>query len=178
MITALANTASTTATARAARPSPEEMFKKLDSGGKGYLTQDDLVKISPKGAEAASSAESAESAKAAEAFKRMDSDGDGKVTESEFKQAAPPEGQAPAAAKGGGKGPPPAGGGAGAGPAPAPAASASSSQDEIDPADANQDGKVSQQEQLAYDAQQQAGKLSSKASEAVKRYEAVAQAEA
>lgn len=164
---------STTATgsvAAASRPSSEDVFKKLDSDGKGYLTQDDLVKISPKGAQAA------DTAKAEEAFKQMDADGDGKVSEGEFKQAAPPEGVPAGKAKGpkGGKGAPPAAAGGGGG------AAKSGATSEIDPADTNEDGKVSQMERLAYDAQQarKAGSRSGSkaAEEAVKAYEVVAQA--
>jgi hypothetical protein len=167
------STTATSSVAAASRPSPEDVFKKLDSGEKGYLTQDDLVKISPKGAQAAISA------KAEEAFKRMDADGDGKVSENEFKQAAPPEGAPARKAKGaeGGQGarPAPAGGGGAA-----KSGGSSSSSSEIDPADANEDGKVSQQERQAYDSEQARkaeSKYGSKAAEAaVKAYEAVAQA--
>ncbi|MBL0150975.1 MAG: EF-hand domain-containing protein [Ideonella sp.] len=159
--------------AAANRPSPEDVFKKLDSGGKGYLTQDDLVKISPKGAQAA------DIAKAEEAFKHMDADGDGKVSENEFKQAAPPEGAPTGKAKGaeGGKGARPAAAGGGGA---AKSGASSSSSSEIDPADANKDGKVSQQERQAYDAEQARkadSKSGSKAAEvAVKAYQAVAHA--
>ena len=168
MISSITSQSTTAASsvAAAARPSSEDVFKTLDSGGKGYLTQDDLVKISPKGAQAA------DTAKAEEAFKHMDANGDGKVSESEFKQAAPPK------VAEGGKGAPPvaAGGGGGA----AKSGASSSSTSELDPADTNKDGKVSQQERQAYDAQQ-ARKTDSKsgskpAEAAVKAYEAVAQA--
>jgi hypothetical protein len=174
MISSIASPSATATSgaAAAARPSAEDVFKQLDTDGKGYLTQDDLVKISPKGAQAA------DAAKAEAAFKRMDANGDGKVSESEFKQAAPPEAAPAGKAQGaeGGKGAPPAGGGGGA----AKSGASSSSSSGFDPADTNRDGKVSEQERQAYDAQQahKAASLSgSKAAEAaVKSYEAVAQA--
>jgi hypothetical protein len=63
---------------------------------------------------------------------------------------APPGGGAPPHPPGGGGGPPhPPGGGGG--PPPARAVSSSSSSVATDPADANQDGKVSAKERLAYD---------------------------
>jgi len=174
MISSISNQGTTSSAAATARPSPADVFKKLDSGDKGYLTQDDLVKISPKGAQAA------DTAAAEEAFKRMDTDGDSKVSENEFKQAAPPEGPPAGQDKGaeGGKGAPPAGARGGGGAAKSGGSSVSAS--ELDPADANEDGKVSQEEQLAYDAQQAskaANKSSLKVAEAaVKAYDEVAQA--
>ncbi len=164
------NSAATIGAAAANRPGTDDAFKKLDNGGKGYLTQDDLVQISPKGAQAA--------AKAEEAFKQMDGDGDGKVSQNEFKQAAPPERASAGQAQGvkGGQGAPPPAAAGGGGPAKSGGSSSSSS--EIDPADANEDGTVSPQEQQAYDAEQAsqaAGKASTKlAEDAVKTYEAVA----
>jgi len=148
-----ASTSGTVSTRPATRPSAEEAFKQLDADNKGYLTQDDLVKISPQGAQAA------DSTKAAEAFVKMDADGDGKVNQAEFKAAEPmdtPQGAAPAAGKGG---PPPAA-------ASASAAASGTSATQYEAADANEDGKVTQPEQLAYDAEQ-----------ALKTYKAVAQAE-
>jgi len=157
MIAALTNSSAASVSTRpATRPSAEEAFKQLDADNKGYLTQDDLVKISPQGAQAA------DSTKAAEAFAKMDADGDGKVSQAEFKAAEPKDGPTDA---NGAKGAPPAGGKGGPPPA-AAGASAASSAKTYEAADANEDGKVTQPEQLAYDAEQ-----------ALKTYTAVAQAE-
>lgn len=156
MIAALNNTstAGNASSRPATRPSAEEAFKQLDADNKGYLTQDDLVKISPQGAQAAGATE-----KAAEVFAKMDADGDGKVNQAEFKAAEPKDGP------GGAKGASPAGSKGGPPPAAASASAASSSKT-YEAADANEDGTVTQPEQLAYDAEQ-----------ALKTYKAVAQAE-
>jgi hypothetical protein len=136
-----------------ARPSAEEVFKKLDTDSKGYLTQDDLVKISPEASQAAD---------AAAAFTKMDADADGRVSQAEFKAAEPGHGPNPGAS-----GRPPAGGkpGGQGGPPPSGAASSQGSAKTYEAADANEDGKVTQPEQLAYDAKQ-----------ALKAYSAVAKA--
>jgi EF-hand domain pair len=138
----------------AQRLGSESMFKKLDSEGKGYLTQVDLesafVQISDAGNNAADAA-----GQAAEVFARMDADGDGRVTGTEFTAAEPKQQtqQGPKAA--------PSPGSSGGAPP-----QASESQEEYEPADANEDGQVTPQEQLAYDAAQ-----------ALKAYQAVARAE-
>ncbi len=139
-------------------PSPEALFKQLDSSGKGYLTQSDfesaVAKISPEGAQRAAQ-DGAPSA--ADVFKKLDTNGDGQLTAAEFKAGAPkpPAGGPP---PGGGRrgpegagGPPPGGGAAGGG-------SATTSKTSTDPADTNQDGTVSAQEALVYAAQQAASK--------------------
>jgi len=142
------------------RPSADEMFQKLDSGDKGYLTQSDFASISKQGAD---------TAKAEEMFKKMDTDGDGKVSETEFKAASEKMDEGRQAG-----GHAALGGTHSAQGAPRHAAVSasdnSSSSETIDPADANQDGTVSQQEQQAYDAKQ------AQAQVAVSTYEAVAQA--
>lgn len=140
------------------RPSADEMFQKLDSGDKGYLTQSDFASISKQGAD---------TAKAEEMFKKMDTDGDGKVSETEFKAAAEKmSANRPAGgnhvARGEQHGGPRA--------AAVGASGTSASNKTYDPADANQDGTVSQQEQQTYDAKQQ------QAQAAVSTYEAVAKA--
>jgi EF-hand domain pair/EF hand len=168
------------------RPDAEQAFKALDSGNKGYLTADDLqaavVKISAEGARRADTAgPSAPSAQ--EMLAQLDGDGDGKVTRQEFKAdpKASPSGGAQGASPAGGQ--PPAGA-AGAGGGSKAASSTSSSSETYEPADANEDGKVSAQEQQAYDAKLAAEKAASlaassgratEADAAVKAYEAVGQ---
>ena len=182
MISAVSTNTSSTASAGTIaapppRPSAEEMFKKLDADGKGYLSASDLesafVSISAAGSDAAD--------KAKQVFARIDTDGDGKVTENEFKAAEPQQGPTPSAAPQkpqGAGGPPPAATGA--------SATASTDSETYEAADANQDGKVTQQEQQTYDAQQAAkqalsadtstgsSEVSLVAAEAVKTYDAVA----
>jgi hypothetical protein len=131
------------------RPKPEDLFNALDTGSKGYLTQEDLqsaiVNISDEGVKL-SAADS--QARAKEIFSKIDANGDGKATLEEFKQAAPerPSGGPPPAggpqdAKGG---KPPGGGPRGGG--------AAKSEASYDPADTNKDGVVSELERMAYSA--------------------------
>lgn len=174
-------------------PDAAQVFKQLDQDNKGYLTEADLtsavVNISPEGAQ---QAQGDAQAMAKEAFARMDSDADGQVTEEEFAAATPPArpaedqtAQAASAASGGTR---PAGGGGGAGGAGAAGGSASSSET-YDPADTNEDGTVSEQERLIYEAKQAAAKASEdnpvkagdpakdrQTTEAINTYEAVANA--
>jgi EF-hand domain pair/EF hand len=185
---ALASSVSSGASSRRAeRPDAEQAFKALDSGAKGYLTADDLqaavVKISAEGARRADTAGPAAPG-AQEMFAQMDGDGDGKVTQQEFKAAepkAPPSGGAQGAKPAGGQ-PPASAAGAGAGTK--AASSTSSSSETYEPADTNEDGKVSAQEQQAYDARLAAEKAATQAAgsartaeadAAVKAYEAVEQ---
>ena len=160
--------------APAAMPAAAEMFKRLDSAGKGYLTANDLraaqpqqsasVSISAEGARAASKLLDADSA-----IQKMDSDGDGQVTGSEFEGAlemAKPQAAsaAPAGAPpGGGKGPP---GGGGAGGAPKGGDASTT----YDKADTNQDGTVSDLERHTYEAKHPP----SPSDTAVKTYQALA----
>jgi hypothetical protein len=153
------------------RPSADDVFKKLDSDNKGYLTESDVVEISSAGHRAA------DAAKAEEAFKQMDADGDGKVTETEFTAAAEAQTKTDASGKSERTaGSPPAGAGKGR------SGGAPSSAKQLDPADANKDGKVSQEEQLAYDTKQQqaqneaTGNISVQAADALKAYQAVSDA--
>jgi hypothetical protein len=138
---------------------PEEAFAKIDTTNKGFITEPEMasaiVQISPEGM-SLSQADAQSMAK--DAFAKMDANADGKVTGTEFKDAAPkgppqggPSGGRPA-------GPPP-------GPPPGPGAgdsterkesAASSSSTSYDPADTNQDGSVSEQERLAYAVKSQA----------------------
>jgi hypothetical protein len=174
--TSYARSSTTTASAAPKPPDPAELFKQLDTDQKGYITASDLVSaqvsLSPEGTQRS---DADAQAKAQAAIKRMDSDGDGKVTQQEFTAAAP----AKPPASGGGKpqGAPPAGGGGGGGKA---GAASSSSSKTYDPADANEDGTVSEQERQAYDAQHPKASESAArdrhASQAVQTYEAVATA--
>lgn len=153
-------------------PDAAQVFKQLDQDNKGYLTESDLasalVSISPEGAKRS---ESDADTMAKDAFAKMDGDGDGQVTQSEFEAAAPPA-NAPDAASAGSPqaagGAAPTGGGGGA----HGAAGASSSETTYDPADTNEDGTVSEQERLIYEAKQ----ATAKAQEAIDTYEAVANA--
>lgn len=134
---------------------PEEIFKKIDSTNKGYITESDLasaiVQFSPEGM---SLSKADAQAVAKDAFSKMDANADGKVTSSEFKDAAPknnPNGGPPGGRPSG----PPPGGGPGGGPGGAKGAAASSSNQSFDPADSNQDGTVSEMERLAYASKQE-----------------------
>ena len=132
---------------------PEDAFKKIDSTNKGFITESELasaiVQFSPEGM-SLSQADAQSVAK--EAFTKMDANADGKVTSSEFKDAAPknaPNGGPPQGRPSGPPPGPPPGGGAG-GPPGAKGANTASASKSTDPADANQDGTVSEMERLAY----------------------------
>lgn len=196
------------------RPDAEKPPKALDGGSKADLAADApqaaVVKISAEGARRAQAAQGADTASEAAsgaqtALAKVGSDGDGRAIPQEFKAetpAASPADGANAAGTASGAGRPhgvaPAGGqplaaasGAAAGgpAAGAPAsASAGSSTRTYEPADVNEDGTVSPQEQTAYDvklaAEKAAAKLaesaansgrSAEAGAAVKAYAAVEQ---
>ena len=150
-------------------PVPEDVFKKLDSGNKGYLTKDDLrsaiVSISDKGAQLS---QSDAAAKVDEVFTKMDANKDGKVTADEFKASAnnaPPPNAPRPGGTGGGHGGPKGGAGEAAG---------GTNNTSYALADANKDGVVTQLEQLAYNAKHLAtGTLTTKATfaEALKAYQ-------
>ena len=95
------------------RPSPEEIFKKLDTNNDGFISLEEF-KAGPRAQK--------DPAKAEEIFKKMDKDGDGKLTLEEFKAGRPPHGGGPGHPPGapGGHGPggPGGGGPAGGGGAP------------------------------------------------------------
>jgi hypothetical protein len=145
------------------RPDAAAAFQQLDADNKGYLTQSDLesaiVNISAQGA--SQSLSDANTPGAADLFAQLDSDQSGQVSQDEFTAAAqatpdaagntpppaPPAGARPSGPPpGGGKGP----GGPG-GPSGASGADTSTSTTTYDPADANEDGTVTQAEQQAYD---------------------------
>ena len=132
------------ASAKVAMPpplKPEDVFKKIDSTNKGFITESELasaiVQFSPEGM-SLSLADAQAAAK--DAFVKMDANADGKVTSSEFADAAPkgrPQGAAPA--------------GRPSGPPPGTKESASSGTNtSYDAADTNKDGAVSALERLDY----------------------------
>ena len=146
---------------------PEEAFKKIDVASKGYIAESELasaiVKISPQGV-SLSQADSKSVAK--ELFAKMDADGNDQVSQSEFKAAAPqnsPHGGPPEAPTGGapasGPGRRPGGGppdGVTSGPAGAKGVDKASASQDLDPADRNSDGTMSDLERMAYARQHQA----------------------
>ncbi len=156
MVTPISN-ASSKVTNQAPPLKGEEAFRKIDRADKGFVTESDLasaiVQFSPEGLNL-SQAETQSIAKAA--FAKLDADVDGKVTLSEFKDAAPkssahggPQGARPSGPPQG----PPSGAGAGAGAAGSAGAkggASSGSSKSYDPADVNKDGTVSELERLAY----------------------------
>lgn len=127
-------------------PSPEEAFKQIDSTGKGYITVSDLasaiVNISSEGKNLS---QSDATAQAKDAIQKMDTNQDGKVTQSEFTAAA----SKPSTQGGQTSGPPPGGGGGGP-PGGVMSASASESSTSFDPADTNKNGTVTLVEQQVY----------------------------
>ena len=187
---ALANSVSgSKSSTKTEKPDSEQIFKELDTGGKGYLTVDDLqaavVKISAEGAQRADvAAQAAPNAPSAQdLLARLDGDGNGQVTQQEFKAGEPKAPPAAASSGGGARAAAPAGGQAPAGGAEAGGAVSSSSQIH-DPADTDEDGKVSAREQQAYEvkladekaaAQEANGPRAAEADAAVKAYAAVEQ---
>lgn len=174
--------ASTRAAAPPRPPKAEDVFKQIDAEGKGSVTASDaaayLVKISPEGARKADAAASARLQQdIAQSLSQADVDGNGQLSQSEFKQALSqgPAGARPAGGDGdvakdgaagpgrsqaGGRasGPPPGahGGAGGAKPAAASASggtSSSSTSTSFEKEDANRDGKVTEPERQAYAAQ-------------------------
>ena len=142
---------------------PEDAFKKIDSTNKGFITETDLasaiVQFSPEGM-SLSQADAQSIAK--DAFSKMDANADGKVTSSEFKDAAPkgpPQGGAPGGRPSGPPPGPPPGGGPG-GPAGAKGSADASTSKSYDAADTNKDGTVSELERLAYASKSQAANTS------------------
>jgi len=153
-----------------------QMFKKLDTNGDGKIdkNENDAAISQMKNGSATNGANSAHASKMDEFFKKADSNGDGSLDKNEFTTAVsnmkPPQGQegmsppgaggAPPAGVSGGF-PPGAGGAPHSGKGGAKGSSASSSSTKIyDPADTNQDGKVSMEERTAY-IKSQASKASS-----------------
>jgi EF-hand domain pair len=155
-------------------PNPEQAFRQIDNTSKGYITESDLasaiVNISPEGKNLS---QTEATAKAKDAIQKMDSNQDGKVTQSEFTAAAPKPpaqgGQPSGPPPGGGPGGPPPGGPGGGKPA-----SDSESSTSFDPADTNKDGTVTLVEQQAYTIKHPSSSTSTSgltASDAVKTYQ-------
>jgi hypothetical protein len=92
------------------RPTPEAIFKKLDTNNDGELSLDEF-KAGPRGQK--------DPAKAEEIFKKIDTNGDGKVTLEEFKAHRPPHRPGAPGGPGGPDMPPPPGGAAPPPPPPA-----------------------------------------------------------
>lgn len=93
MLAALVTHASGNASsARAGRMDTEQVFESLDGGDKGYLTVDDLqaafVSFSAEGSRRAAAADKP-SARLEKLFARLDSDGDGQLSQAEFQAAVP-----------------------------------------------------------------------------------------
>ena len=163
------------ASARVAMPTPhmkpEDAFKKVDSGNKGFITESDLasaiVQISPEGL---SLSQADAQAIAKDAFSRMDANADGEVNSMEFKDAAPqnaPQGGPPG---GHPSGPPPGprSGGSAGGSSEANGAAGAGTSQSFDAADTNQDGMVSELELLAYTSTSQAANASDSAAKTPK----------
>jgi len=151
------------------RPDPakmaEDLFSKLDTAGKGYIEKSDLQTALGKVSQSDSSSSSAS---ADDMFSKMDSDGNGKVTKEEMsatiqKIASELDGQSPRMRMQGDMPPPPPPGGA-QGAQKSSSADNSSSNQDIDPADANEDGTVSAKEAQAYAASQASSDTSSTSS--------------
>ncbi|MDP1664516.1 MAG: EF-hand domain-containing protein [Methylobacter sp.] len=151
------------------RPDPakmaEDLFSKLDTAGKGYIEKSDLQTALGNMSQSDSSSSSTS---ADDMFSKMDSDGNGKVTKEEMsatiqKIASELDGQSPRMRMQGDMPPPPPPGGAQGAQKSSSSDSSNSSQD-IDLADANEDGTVSAKEAQAYAASQASSDTSSTSS--------------
>ncbi|MFA5016123.1 MAG: EF-hand domain-containing protein [Methylobacter sp.] len=151
------------------RPDPakmaEDLFSKLDTTGKGYIEKSDLQTALGKVSQSDSSSSSTS---ADDMFSKMDSDGNGKVTKEEMsatiqKIASELDGQSPRMRMQGDMPPPPPPGGA-QGAQKSSSTDGSSSNQDIEPADANEDGTVSAKEAQAYAASQASSDTSSTSS--------------
>ncbi len=151
------------------RPDPakmaEDLFSKLDTAGKGYIEKSDLQTALGKVSQSDSSSSSTS---ADDMFSKMDSDGNGKVTKEEMsatiqKIASELDGQSPRMRMQGDMPPPPPPGGA-QGAQKSSSSDSSSSNQDIEPADANEDGTVSAKEAQAYAASQASSDTSSTSS--------------
>ncbi|EGW20450.1 EF-hand domain-containing protein [Methylobacter tundripaludum] len=151
------------------RPDPtkmaEDLFSKLDTTGKGYIEKSDLQSALGNVSQSDSSSSSTS---ADDMFSKMDSDGNGKVTKEEMsatiqKIASELDGQSPRMRMQGDMPPPPPPGGA-QGAQKSSSTDSSSSNQDIEPADANEDGTVSAKEAQAYAASQASSDTSSTSS--------------
>jgi Ca2+-binding EF-hand superfamily protein len=139
---------SSTISATSTGTSTDALFTKLDTNKKGYLDAADL--------KTAAGATAADDAKAAEAFKQIDTDSDGKVTKSELSTAidkvsdqlnAQLDSSRAASSAAGAK---PAGGGGGGAPPVASASSDTETAKYVAAADTDSDGTVTAAEAAAY----------------------------
>ncbi|MDD4905733.1 MAG: EF-hand domain-containing protein [Methylobacter tundripaludum] len=151
------------------RPDPakmaEDLFSKLDTTGKGYIEKSDLQTALGNVSQSGSSSSSTS---ADDMFSKMDSDGNGKVTKEEMsatiqKIASELDGQSPRMRMQGDMPPPPPPGGA-QGAKKSSSTDSSSSNQDIEPADANEDGTVSAKEAQAYAISQASSDTSSTSS--------------
>ncbi|OIR18390.1 EF hand [mine drainage metagenome] len=166
------------------RPDPskivDDLFSKLDTTGKGYLTKSDLQSALTQlpGSDSSNrTGSTSNSANVDELFKKLDANGDGKITKGELtsglKQLADAFGSQNVSSGGGNAGAPAAGGTPPSDPGNANSTSStngtsstqsSSTSKTYDPADTNQDGTVSAQERIAYALKQLTSQLHSSAS--------------
>jgi Ca2+-binding EF-hand superfamily protein len=139
---------SSTISATSTTTTTDALFAKLDTKKKGYLDATDL--------KTAAGATEADDAKAAEAFKQIDTDSDGKVTKSELSTAidkvsdqlnAQLDSSRAASSAAGAK---PAGGGGGGAPPVASASSDTETAKYVAAADTDSDGTVTAAEAAAY----------------------------
>lgn len=153
---------SSTASSLAQRPDPsqmvDKMFAKIDTTGKGFIDKSDLQAAF---AQTSSSGTASSAASVDDVFKKLDSNGDEKITKQEMSDGIKKlsdelnsqYNDMRTSSKGG---KPPAGGGAPPSGNGSASQSSSSSTKTYDPADADQDGKVSAKELIAYESDQAA----------------------
>jgi len=144
------------------RPDPakfvDNLFTKLDTTNKGYLEKSDLQSaLNQIHGSGSSSSSSNTSASVDEIFKKLDGNSDGKITRDEMSSGMKKLADAldsqfnqmrMKGSPGGGKGGPPP---VQPGTSGTSSSQASSAEKTYDPADANHDGKVSLQENIAYE---------------------------
>ncbi|PPK76934.1 EF hand domain-containing protein [Methylobacter tundripaludum] len=168
-ISSINSSSSTMMSGAMKRPDPakmaEDLFSKLDTTGKGYIEKSDLQSALGNVSQSDSSSSSTS---ADDMFSKMDSDGNGKVTKEEMsatiqKIASELDGQSPRMRMQGDMPPPPPPGGA-QGAKKSSSTDSSSSNQDIEPADANEDGTVSAKEAQAYAISQASSDTSSTSS--------------
>lgn len=135
----------------------DDLFAKVDTNGDGSVSQAEMKSLmdimdkmaSSSGSNSTSSASatsdtssSTSATSSSDMFSKLDSNGDGSLSKTEFEAGRPQGGHGP---QGSGGMPPPPGGAGGAG----GAGNSSASSTTYDPLDTNQDGVVSAQERMA-----------------------------
>ncbi|MES2208184.1 MAG: EF-hand domain-containing protein [Pseudomonadota bacterium] len=155
----------------------DKVFAQLDTNAKGYLDKADIQTAYNNVTSASANTDTA-SSKTDALFEALDNNNDGQITKQEMKdtlqkfsdqldnqfnemRTSGPSNEARPAG-----GPPPGGGGGKPG---GTEESASTSSSAFDPADTNQDGKVSETERLAYQQSQQASSTSQSSESAVQK---------